>query len=61
MTTEHHQRRPKVHKTTKYYFGQQNGDKVDGISLQLYDPGIKKPDGMPSTNHAFAQLAIERL
>ncbi|WP_204802533.1 hypothetical protein [Mycobacterium riyadhense] len=51
----------KVAKKTRYYFGHQNGDKVDGISLQLYDPNIKKPDGIISTNHAFAQLVIERL
>jgi len=51
----------RVQKTTQYYFGHQNGDKVDGISLQLFDPNIKKPDGTPSTNHAFAQLVIERM
>lgn len=51
----------KVQKTTKYYFGHQNGDKVNRISLQLYDPNIKMPNGNPSTNHAFAQLVIERL
>lgn len=51
----------KVERTTQYYFGHQNGDKVDGISLQLFDPNIKKPDGTPSTNHVFAQLVIERL
>lgn len=51
----------RVQKTTQYYFGHQNGDRVDGISLQLYDPNIKKPDGTPSTNHAFAQLVIERM
>lgn len=51
----------RVQKTTQYYIGHQNGDKVDGISLQLYDPNIKKPDGTPSTNHAFAQLVIQRM
>lgn len=50
-----------VARTTQYYFGHQNGDKVDGISLQLYDPNITLPNGTPSTNHAFAQLVIERL
>ena len=50
-----------VRKTTNYYFGHQNGDKVDGISLQIYDPSIKMPDGQISTNHAFAQLVVERL
>jgi hypothetical protein len=51
----------KVERTTHYYFGHQNGDKVDGISLQIFDPNIKKPDGTTSTSHAFAQLVIERL
>jgi hypothetical protein len=51
----------KVQKTTQYYFGHQNGDKVNGISLQLYDPNIKLPNGNPSTNHGFAQLVIERM
>lgn len=51
----------KVQKKTQYYFGHQNGDNVNGISLQLYDPNIKLPNGNPSTNHAFAQLVIERL
>jgi hypothetical protein len=50
-----------VHKTTSYFFGHQNGDKVNGISMQIYDPNIKKPDGTPSTNHAFAQLVVERM
>jgi hypothetical protein len=27
----------------------------------MFDPNIKKPDGTPSTNHAFAQLVIERM
>ncbi|MBI1927769.1 hypothetical protein HYR99_26465 [Candidatus Poribacteria bacterium] len=51
----------KVSKTTQFFFGHQNGNKVTGISLQLYDPNIKLPDGTPSTSHAFAQLVIERL
>lgn len=51
----------KVTKKTQYYFGHQNGEKVNGISLQLYDPNVRKPDGTTSTNHAFAQLVIERL
>jgi hypothetical protein len=46
---------------TNCYFGHQYGGKVGGISLQLCDPNIKLPDGTPSTNHAFAQLVIERL
>ncbi|ORB88515.1 hypothetical protein B1T49_03620 [Mycobacterium persicum] len=50
-----------IRKTTNYFVGHQNGDKVDGISLQLYDPNIKMPDGQVSTNHAFAQLVVERL
>jgi hypothetical protein len=28
----------KVPKTTRYYRGHQNGDKVTGISLEIYDP-----------------------
>ncbi len=51
----------KVSKTTQFFFGHQNGNKVTGISLQLYAPNIKLPDGTPSTSHAFAQLIIERL
>jgi hypothetical protein len=51
----------KVQKTTQYFFGHQNGNQVNGVSLQLYDPAIKLPDGSISTSHAFAQLVIERL
>lgn len=51
----------RVSKTTRYFFGHQNGNKVDGISLQLYDPNIKLPDGTISTSHAFAQLVVQRL
>jgi hypothetical protein len=31
------------------------------ISLEIYDPNIKMPDGSISTNHAFAQLVVARL
>ena len=51
----------KVSKTTRYFLGHQNGNKVNGVSLQLYDPNIKLPDGTISTMHAFAQLVVERL
>jgi hypothetical protein len=51
----------RVPKTTRYYLGHQNGDKVTGISLEIYDPNIKMPDGSISTNHAFAQLVVEKL
>lgn len=40
----------KVERTTRYYFGHQNGDRVDGISLET-----------ASADKAFAQLVIERL
>ncbi|PJE05902.1 MAG: hypothetical protein CK429_28875 [Mycobacterium sp.] len=40
----------RVERTTQYYFGHQNGDKVDGISLET-----------PAADRAFAQLVIERL
>ena len=50
-----------VSKRTQFFFAHQNGNEVTGISLQLYDPAIKLPDGTPSTSHAFAQLVIERL
>lgn len=50
-----------VPKTTRYYLAHQNGKNVKGISLQIYDPDIRMPNGSPSTNHAFAQLVIERL
>jgi hypothetical protein len=36
-------------------------DKVTGISLQIYNPSIKLPDGTISNSHAFAPLVIERL
>ncbi len=49
-----------VRKTTNYYFGHQNGIKLDGIKLEIYDPDIKTPDGQSSTDHAFAQLVVER-
>lgn len=42
----------KVERTSQYYFGHQNGDKVEGISLQLETP---------ISGNAFAQLVIERL
>jgi hypothetical protein len=51
----------RVRKTAPYYLAHQNGDKVWGISLQLFDPSIKLPDGSVSTSHAFAQLVIQRL
>ena len=51
----------KVGRTTRYYLGHQNGDKVTGVVLEFFDPKITMPDGTPSTNHAFAQLVVERL
>jgi hypothetical protein len=51
----------KVAKTTRYYLGHQNGDKVTGVIIEFFDPKITMPDGQPSTNHAFAQLVVERL
>ena len=51
----------KVEKTTSYYLAHQNGDKVEGISLELYDARARMPDGQISTNHAFAQLVVEKL
>lgn len=51
----------KVAKTTRYYLGHQNGNKVAGVILEFFDPKITMPDGKPSTNHAFAQLVVERL
>jgi hypothetical protein len=51
----------KVTRTTQYYLGHQNGNTIAGYFLQTYDPAITMPDGTPSTNHAFAQLVIERL
>jgi hypothetical protein len=50
-----------VRQARTFYFGHQNGNKVAFISLQLFDPSLKMPDGSTSTNHAFAQLVIQRL
>ncbi|MCX2933387.1 hypothetical protein ORI20_24245 [Mycobacterium sp. CVI_P3] len=50
-----------VPKTTRYYLAHQNGRNVSGIYLQVYDPRATMPDGSVSTNHAFAQLVVERL
>jgi hypothetical protein len=47
----------KVQKTSRYYLEHQNGDKVTAISLEIYHPNIKMPDGSISTNHAFAPLS----
>ena len=47
-------------KTKQYHLAHQNGNKVWGIGMQFYDPTIKSPDGS-STNHAFAQLVMQRL
>lgn len=51
----------KVAKRKTVCLAHQNGNKVAFISLQLFDPTIKMPDGSTSTNHAFAQLVIQRL
>ncbi len=50
-----------VGKTTRYYLAHQNGRNVTGIYLQAYDPAAVMPDGSVSTNHAFAQLVVDRL
>ncbi len=47
--------------TTQYYLAHQNGRTVDGLSLQVYDPDAQLPDGTVSTDHAFAQLVVERI
>lgn len=44
-----------------YYLGHQNGDKVWGILLQFFDKSVTLPDGTVSTNHAMAQLVIQRI
>lgn len=46
---------------TRYYLAHQNGRQVDGLSMQVYDPDVRLPDGSSSVDHAFAQLVIERL
>ncbi len=51
----------RVQETTRYYLAHQNGKNVDGVSLQIFEPDVRMPDGSPSTNHAFAQLVVERL
>jgi hypothetical protein len=43
-----------VSKPTRFYLAHQNGNKVAFISMQLFDPSIKLPDGSVSTSHAFA-------
>ena len=51
----------KVEQPRTFYLAHQNGAKVAFISLQLFDPALKMPDGSTSTAHAFAQLVIQRL
>lgn len=50
-----------VTEPTQYYLAHQNGKNVSGISLQVFEPEARLPDGSPSTNHAFAQLVVERM
>jgi hypothetical protein len=51
----------RVPKAGQYFLAHQNGNKVAFISMQLFDPSLKLPDGSTSTSHAFAQMLVERM